>query len=70
MATEKDIPFDDIKRILWKLQRSSIPRSKLIRLEILLNDIFENRYCVTNIVNRMDYDKDASYALKRLSEKD
>ena len=74
VATENKIPFDDIEHILWKLQSSSIPRSKLIRLEILLKDIFLNRYRVTDIVKRMDLvlshlnvlDKDVSEALKRL----
>ena len=75
VVTEKEIPFDDINRILWKLQgSSSIPRRKLIRLEILLNDILSNRYRVTNIVKRMDYvlsglnvlAKDVSDALKIL----
>ena len=74
VATEKKIPFDDIEHVLWKLKTSSIPRSKLIRLEILLKDIFLNRYRVTDIVKRMDLvlshlnvlDKDVSDALKRL----
>ena len=74
VATENKIPFDDIEHVLWKLQSSSIPRSKLIRLEILLKDIFLNRYRVTDIVKRMDpilshldvLDKDVSDALKRL----
>ena len=74
VATENKIPFDDIEHVLWKLQTSSIPRSKLIRLEILLKDIFLNRYRVTDIVKRMDpilshldvLDKDVSDALKRL----
>ena len=75
VATEKEIPFDDIKRILWELQRSpSIPRSKLIRLEMLLKDILSNRNRITNIVKRMDHDlshpnvstKDVSDTLKRL----
>ena len=56
VATEEKIPLDDINRILLKLQESSsIPTFKLIRLEILLKDILENRYRVTKIVNRMDY---------------
>ena len=74
VATENKIPFDDIEHVLWKLHTSSIPRSKLIRLEILLKDIFLNRYRVTDIVKRMDpilshldvLDKDVSDALKRL----
>ena len=75
VATEVEIPFNDIERILWKLRKSpSIPRSKLIRLEILLKDIFKNRYRVTVIVTRMDHvlshpnvsTKDVSDALKRL----
>ena len=74
VATEKKIPFDDIEHVLWKLKTSSIPRSKLIRLEILLKDIFLNRHRVTDIVKRMDLvlshlnvlDKDVSDALKRL----
>ena len=74
VETENKIPFDDIEHVLWKLHTSSIPRSKLIRLEILLKDIFLNRYRVTDIVKRMDpilshldvLDKDVSDALKRL----
>ena len=74
VATENKIPFDDIEHVLWKLQTSSIPRSKLIRLQILLKEIFLNRYRVTDIVKRMDLvlshlnvlDKDVSDALKRL----
>ena len=50
VATEIKIPFDDIEHILGKLQSSSIPRSKMIRLEILLKYIFMNRYGVTDIV--------------------
>ena len=42
----------------------------MIRFQILLNDIFENRYRVTNIFKRMDYvpshDKDVSDSFKRL----
>ena len=74
VATEKQIPLDDIKLVLWKLESSDIPRSKLIRLEMLLKDIFFNRYRVTDIVNRMDLvlshinvnSKDVSDALKRM----
>ena len=34
VATEVEIPLDDIKHLLWKLKTSSsIPRSNLIRLE-------------------------------------
>ena len=75
VATEVEIPLDDIKHILLNLpESSSIPRYKLIRLEILLKDIFKNRYRVTNIVNRMDHalsnpnvsTKDVSDTLKRL----
>ena len=44
VATEVEIPFDDIKHLLWKLKTSSsIPPSKLIRLEILLKDILHFR---------------------------
>ena len=58
-----------------KLQRSpSIPRIKLFRPEILLNDIFKNRYRITKVVERMNdvlshpnvSAKDISDALRRL----
>ena len=75
VATEEEIPTKDIDQILGKLMRSpSMPKFKLIRLEILLKDIFKNRYRVTDIVKRMYYvlsqpnvsAKDVSDTLKRL----
>ena len=75
VATEVEIPIKDIGHILLKLQRSpSIPRFKLIRLEIRLKDIFKNRYHVSNIVHSMNYalshsnvsTKDLSDTSKRL----
>ena len=55
VATEIELQTTDIKDILVKLWKSpSIPRSKLIRFEMLLKDIFENRYRVTKIVKRMN----------------
>ena len=55
VATEVEIPTTDIENILRTLQRSSsIPRIKLIRFQILLNDIFDNRYPVTKIDKRMN----------------
>ena len=36
VATEKEIPIEDIKRILGKLQESpSIPRSQLFRIKMI-----------------------------------
>ena len=69
VATEVEIPTTDIKRILGELQRSSsIPRSQLFRIEMLLKDIFENRYRVTDIVlsGLNVLDKDVSWTLKNL----
>ena len=55
VAGEVEIPTKDIENILRTLQKSSsIPRIKLIRLEMLLKDIFKNRYRVTKIVKRMN----------------
>ena len=75
VATEKEIQFGDIKHMLVKVRKfPSILRSKLFRLEMLLKDIFKNRYCVTNFVQRMDNvlshsnvsTKDVSDTLKNL----
>ena len=74
VATEEEIPLDDIKDILRTLWKSpSIRRSELYRLEILLKDIPKKRYRVT-IVERMDNvlshpnvsARDVSDALKNL----
>ena len=49
----KQLSLDDIDQILRKLTSSSIPRSKLHRFEMLLNDIRSNRFRVYDIIHRM-----------------
>ena len=59
----KEPVLTDIERILENLKTSRIPRSKLLRLSMLLNDIHQNQYIFSdeNVT-----EKEISDGLKRL----
>ena len=50
---ENEPVADKIKELMLKLYSSTIPRTKLIRVKMLVNDIEKNRYRIREIMNRL-----------------
>ncbi len=49
----EDAELKEIKKLLVSLEKSSIPRSKLVRMEMILNDISRNRNRVERIIYQL-----------------
>ena len=51
--SDEDAELNDIKKYLTGLQKSTIPRYKLIRLEMILNDISDNHKRLKRIMYQL-----------------
>ena len=58
--------LDDLSHQLDKLEESKLPKSRILKMRILLKDIERNRFRVKEILNRLDNTSDESHTLSIL----